>query len=94
MTKSHKLTTTERGLGWQWRKLRLTILRRDGYLCQLCWKGGRATEATEVDHIVPRHKDGSDDPENLQGLCSPCHKAKTRADVSNRPAVGLDGWPV
>lgn len=90
----HTLTTTERGMGWQWQKLRLRILRRDDYLCQPCWKAGRPTEATEVDHIIPRHKDGDDDEDNLQAICTDCHKAKTRADAGHRPTIGADGWPV
>ena len=83
----------ERGYGSAWVKLRLTILKRDGYLCQQCLSQGRPTPATEVDHIRPKAKGGTDDAENLQSLCNPCHYAKTRADTRRGVAVGIDGWP-
>ncbi|MGF6957988.1 HNH endonuclease [Paraburkholderia youngii] len=44
---------------------------------------GFVTEATEVDHIVPLFKGGTDAPGNLQSLCEPCHAAKTRIDVGH-----------
>ena len=48
--------------------------------CRRC--GARATEA---DHIVPVELGGTNDPEaNGQGLCRPCHDAKTRAETANR----------
>lgn len=43
----------------------------------------------EVDHIVPRELQGSNDPSNLQTLCCECHKAKSRDDmraISNAPS--------
>lgn len=64
--------------------------------CEHCWPKGIITTATEVDHIKPLHKGGTDDPDNLQSLCGPCHKHKTRSDMGWRakPDIGLDGWPV
>ncbi|MDF0628268.1 MULTISPECIES: HNH endonuclease [Acinetobacter] len=70
-------STTERGYGHAWRKLRALILERDDYLCLICKANGHVTEATDVDHIIPREHGGTDDPSNLQSLCSPCHKEKT-----------------
>ena len=90
----------ERGYGADWVKLRLRILRRDGYLCQQCRRDGRPTPATDVDHIIPKAKDGTDDPDNLEALCKPCHKAKTAREaleaqgIKPRPRYGADGWPV
>lgn len=55
----------------QWRKLRLTILKRDYYTCAYC--GG---EANAVDHIVPRAKGGTDEPTNLVAACTPCNTRK------------------
>jgi 5-methylcytosine-specific restriction protein A len=38
------------------------------------------TIATEVDHIVPKSQGGTDDDDNLQAICSPCHKTKTGSE--------------
>jgi 5-methylcytosine-specific restriction protein A len=48
----------------------------------------------EVDHITPKAKDGTDDPENLQAICIECHKAKTKAERSGKILIGDDGWPL
>lgn len=36
--------------------------------------------STDVDHIVPLWAGGSSDRGNLQGLCRPCYRAKTRIE--------------
>jgi 5-methylcytosine-specific restriction protein A len=36
--------------------------------------------AVDVDHILPLAKGGEDIDSNIQVLCRPCHKAKTRRD--------------
>ena len=58
-----------------------------------CKRVGRATPATQVDHIKPKAKGGTDDWDNLQSICDRCHDAKTKQDMGARPAIGLDGWP-
>ena len=60
-----------------------------------CEGKDRVTIATELDHIVPLHKGGSDEPENWQGLCNECHRDKTAIDLDHRQriTIGLDGWP-
>jgi 5-methylcytosine-specific restriction protein A len=55
-----------------WRRLRLAVLDRDLWLCQV--KGPTCTRyATEVDHIVARADGGSDDQQNLRASCRPCN---------------------
>lgn len=56
---------------------------------------GIVTEATEVDHVQPLFKGGTDHPSNLQSLCNPCHEAKTAEDMGYR-ATGCDlsGMPI
>lgn len=70
-------STTERGYGYVWSKLRKRILQRDKHLCVACKAKGRITEATDVDHVVCKAQGGTDDESNLQSLCSPCHIEKT-----------------
>lgn len=57
--------------------IRKRVLRRDRGLCVLCQAQGRATQAEEVDHIVPLEQGGTDDEANLQSVCRPCHRTKT-----------------
>lgn len=92
----HRGTATERGYGAAWRKLRDSIMKRDCYLCQVCAAKGRVTSANQVDHITPKAKQGTDDPENLQSICDPCHRDKSTTDKGHRikPTIGLDGYPV
>ena len=67
----------------------LTVLRsrllRASPLCAHCQREGRIAEATELDHITPLHLGGSNDEANLQGLCRPCHLAKSNAERSAKP---------
>ena len=72
-----KGSTTARGYGAAWQRLRATVLKRDNYLCQPCMRMGRVTEAGQVDHIKAKQHGGTDEPANLQAICDDCHKAKT-----------------
>lgn len=68
-------TSTQRGYGAKWRKVRTLAMKRDNGLCQLCLP--IITKATEVDHIKPKAQGGTDALDNLQSLCKACHRAKT-----------------
>ena len=70
-------TASERGYGSKWQKIRKQALQRDDHLCQECLKQNIYTQAKDVDHIISKAKGGSDELENLQSLCNPCHKKKT-----------------
>lgn len=94
MAWQHEGSRHERGYGYEWTKRREQVMQRDMYLCQPCQRQGRTTPAREVDHITPKAQDGADDYENLQAICTDCHKVKTRAEKSRRPVIGADGWPV
>jgi 5-methylcytosine-specific restriction enzyme A len=61
--------------GRPWRTLRAQILKRDRYRCVTCGK-----PATQVDHTTPRAHGGTDAPDNLRSLCTPCHHRKTVQD--------------
>lgn len=90
-------TAEERGYGTEWRKLRKLVLKRASYLCQCseCKRHGRVRIATEVDHIVPKFKGGTDELSNLQAINRDCHKSKTKVETGARPkqVIGVDGWP-
>jgi hypothetical protein len=54
-----------------WRKIRASILQRDGFICTYC---GR--HAQSVDHIIPLSKGGTNDPDNLTAACNTCNSSK------------------
>ncbi|QTC90326.1 HNH endonuclease [Brevundimonas goettingensis] len=59
--------------------LRYRIIARARGRCEAC--GAGATETTlHVDHIIPRSLGGSNDPFNLQALCSTCNIEKLNHD--------------
>jgi hypothetical protein len=62
-----------------WKEVRRRVLARDGFHCQECNKPLADVPSwfTEVHHIVPRERGGSDHPSNLKTLCLVCHRAYT-----------------
>lgn len=55
------------------------------------------TFATIADHVVAHKGDAKLfwDTENLQSLCKLCHDSiKQSMERNNKPAIGIDGWPV
>ena len=89
-----------------WVAARRRALMRDNYLCQECLRNGRPTPLGvkpydhAVDHITPKVKGGTDDPDNLQSLCAPCHDAKSEREAKEgqgaktKPRYDADGFPV
>jgi len=84
-----------------WEKLRLRVLRRDNYTCQLCDQiclgKKRNGHSPVVDHIetVQERPDLARELDNLRVLCKPCdnkrHSEKGKgADI---PQVCADGFP-
>jgi 5-methylcytosine-specific restriction protein A len=60
-----------RGYDRTWARWRLMVLREEP-MCRSC--GGAASQ---VDHITPLSRGGTNDRENLQPLCHSCHSRKT-----------------
>jgi 5-methylcytosine-specific restriction protein A len=56
--------------------MRERVLREEP-LCRECDAKGLVTATTTADHIIPLAEGGTGDRENMQGLCAPCHTAKT-----------------
>lgn len=73
-------TTTERGYGHAWRKLRAIILARDKHCCVPCSIKGFVAVAHAVDHIIPKENGGTDLHSNLQAICKDCHAEKTKGE--------------
>jgi 5-methylcytosine-specific restriction protein A len=71
-------SAARRGYGPRWRRAGAAYLARHP-LCGPCQAAGRLKLATVVDHIVPHRGDPGLfwDEDNWQGLCKPCHDAKT-----------------
>lgn len=49
-------------------------------LCRKCLEAGKTVASEEVDHIIPLSQGGLDTRDNKQGLCAPCHRAKTAGE--------------
>lgn len=58
--------------GRPWRRTRLLVLERDGWVCHVC----RVPGATTVDHLIPAHLGGSDDLSNLAAAHLGCNARK------------------
>jgi len=56
-------------------KQRYRIFQRDAFKCQYCEKRFSPQELT-LDHIVPKSRGGSDEPENLVAACVDCNQEK------------------
>lgn len=76
---SRRGSAHQRGYGATWRRLRRSYLQRNP-LCVECLRQGRVTPATDVDHIIPRSRGGTDDESNLQSMCHACHSRKTNRE--------------
>ena len=52
-------------------------------VCRVCWK----RPASQMDHILNLAAGGADTRDNRQGICIPCHNAKTaREAAAARPS--------
>lgn len=56
-------------------------------LCRHCLAAGRTSPSSVVDHIVRLADGGSDERRNKQGLCDPCHDAKSAAEQARDRAA-------
>ena len=54
--------------------------------CRRCLRRGRRVQTDVVDHIVPWEWSKCDERWNKQGLCHPCHDAKSKRErAEGRP---------
>jgi 5-methylcytosine-specific restriction endonuclease McrA len=81
-----------RTMGRRWMSMRHVVLVEEP-VCKIC---GRRP-STQVDHINPLCKGGTDIRVNLQGVCDYCHDEKTARDLGIKAPpnkIGLDGYPI
>jgi len=67
--------------------VRSRVLKRDDMTCNGCGFQADLMSQVEVDHILPIAKGGQTELDNLHTLCVPCHRLKTRRQVSRRARV-------
>lgn len=58
----------------EWKRTRVRIFQRDGYVCRYCRK---AHVQLECDHVIPVSRGGSNDDSNLATACRPCNRRKS-----------------
>ena len=57
--------------------LRLAVMERDNYTCQICGKVMRDKVGLQIDHIIPINKGRKTVKDNLQVLCNICNGRKS-----------------
>lgn len=65
--------------GRPWTRLRLQVFTRDLFTCRHCGQVFDSKDL-ECDHIINTAQGGTDDLQNLQTLCKPCHQTKTNLE--------------
>lgn len=70
---------------YEWRKVRLIVLKRDGAKCACCGATPATGAVMNVDHIKPRKRFPhlALDPNNLQVLCHACNHGKGNWDMTD-----------
>lgn len=78
------------------RRKKISIAKREGRICAWC-KHYFSLDDLSVDHIIPLAQGGTNDWDNLQLLCIPCHTQKDcppkteESGFENKPfAVALE----
>jgi 5-methylcytosine-specific restriction endonuclease McrA len=61
----------------QVRLTRRNVMLRDGFQCQFCARRAPAVDL-DIDHVLPRSRDGGDSWTNLVTACQPCNRKKGR----------------
>jgi 5-methylcytosine-specific restriction endonuclease McrA len=75
----------------RWRRVRASVLRRDGYLCRYCLRYGRRRPATTVHHIehADEHPELAYNADNLISLCEACHNKMHPEKAKNAGRYGI-----
>lgn len=84
----------DRGISPQ---LRMEILERNGFTCQMCGSGAGDKDPynpsrkvrLHIDHIKPLTQGGDNVRENLRVLCSTCNQAKANIQPASESALNI-----
>lgn len=76
----------------RWERIRASVLRRDGYMCQESKRYGKAVQANTVHHIFPREQYPQFTwcPWNLISLSSERHNGMHNREDGRLSEVGKD----
>jgi len=73
----------------------VTVLKRDGWRCQLCGKklnpkhrGTHRDDAPELDHIIPLSLGGEHSKRNTQCACRKCNLSKSNSEIGQLRLFG------
>lgn len=69
---------------WQ----RIDVLKRDNFECVECDRTWEDGYMLEVHHIEPSHMGGTDEQENLETRCRPCHE-QAHLDIDDKHSANL-----
>ena len=77
--------------------LRMKILERNGFTCQLCGRTGGDPDPVDptkrvvlvIDHIVPVSQGGTNERDNLRVLCTACNGARSNIQTASESAANL-----
>ena len=70
-------------------KRKILLVLKQSSVCNRCDAVFRTLTEFEMDHVIPKHKGGPTALENLQLLCTKCHREKGNTD----PIPGIDCSP-
>jgi 5-methylcytosine-specific restriction enzyme A len=74
-----KVNAPKRITGRRLQALRAELFARNP-LCAECERQGRVRLATQRDHVISLGEEGTEDDDNVQGLCADCHAEKSLAE--------------
>lgn len=89
-----RLPAVERSVSNQ---LRMEILERNGFTCQLCGRTGGDADPSDptrkvrlvIDHEIPIEQGGTNDRSNLRVLCTACNQARANIQPPTETAKNL-----
>lgn len=71
------------------KKIRFEVFKRDSLTCQYCGTTPPMV-ILEVDHIIPKSKDGGDEIDNLLTSCFDCNRGKSNRELTSLPKTTIE----